>query len=215
MIRFFHKYLSLIISIQLLLWTVSGIYFAFNKIELVRGEQYLLENQAEDLNLEEVEITFTAKNLSFIKRLDMWIIKAETDSGLIYSDLSGKNLEALDEEGAKEVVKRKTNLRPLEAFRIDKQEKRAEYRGRDLPLYKVTTSASDGINVYVDAFSGAVTAIRSDSWRIWDFLWGAHIIDYRERDNINNFLLKFFSILALISALCGIALFFKTLRLRS
>ena len=88
MIRFFHKYLSLIISIQLLLWTVSGIYFAFNKIELVRGEQYLLENQAEDLNLEEVEITFTAKNLSFIKRLDMWIIKAETDSGLIYSDLS-------------------------------------------------------------------------------------------------------------------------------
>ena len=215
MIRFFHKYLSLIISIQLLLWTVSGIYFPFNKIELVRGEQYLLENQAEDLNLEEVEITFTAKNLSFIKRLDMWIIKAETDSGLIYSDLSGKNLEALDEEGAKEVVKRKTNLRPLEAFRIDKQEKRAEYRGRDLPLYKVTTSASDGINVYVDAFSGAVTAIRSDSWRIWDFLWGAHIIDYRERDNINNFLLKFFSILALISALSGIALFFKTLRLRS
>ena len=215
MIRFFHKYLSLIISIQLLLWTVSGIYFAFNKIELVRGEQYLLENQAEDLNLEEVEITFTAKNLSFIKRLDMWIIKAETDSGLIYSDLSGKKLEALDEEEAKEVVKRKTNLRPLEAFRIDKPEKRAEYRGRDLPLYKVTTSTSDGINVYVDAFSGAVTAIRSDSWRIWDFLWGAHIIDYRERDNINNFLLKFFSILALISALSGIALFFKTLRLRS
>ena len=215
MIRFFHKYLSLIISIQLLLWTVSGIYFAFNKIELVRGEQYLLENQAEDLNLEEVESTFTAKNLSFIKRLDMWIIKAETDSGLIYSDLSGKKLEALDEEEAKEVVKRKTNLRPLEAFRIDKPEKRAEYRGRDLPLYKVTTSTSDGINVYVDAFSGAVTAIRSDSWRIWDFLWGAHIIDYRERDNINNFLLKFFSILALISALSGIALFFKTLRLRS
>ena len=215
MIRFFHKYLSLIISIQLLLWTVSGIYFAFNKIELVRGEQYLLENQAEDLNLEEVEITFTAKNLSFIKRLDMWIIKAETDSGLIYSDLSGKKLEALDEEEAKEVVKRKTNLRPLEAFRIDKPEKRAEYRGRDLPLYKVTPSTSDGINVYVDAFSGAVTAIRSDSWRIWDFLWGANIIDYRERDNINNFLLKFFSILALISALSGIALFFKTLRLRS
>ena len=187
MIRFFHKYLSLIISIQLLLWTVSGIYFAFNKIELVRGEQYLLENQAEDLNLEEVEITFTAKNLSFIKRLDKWIIKAETDSGLIYSDLSGKKLEELDEEEAKEVVKRKTNLRPLEAFRIDNQEKRAEYRGRDLPLYKVTTSTYDGINVYVDAFSGAVTAIRSDSWRIWDFLWGAHIIDYRERDNINNF----------------------------
>ena len=36
-----HKYLSLAISVQLLLWTVSGIYFSFNKIEDVRGNQYL------------------------------------------------------------------------------------------------------------------------------------------------------------------------------
>ena len=39
--RKIHKYLSLAISVQLLLWTVSGIYFSFNKIEDVRGGQYL------------------------------------------------------------------------------------------------------------------------------------------------------------------------------
>ena len=39
--RKIHKYLSLAISIQLLLWTVSGIYFSFNKIEDVRGNLYL------------------------------------------------------------------------------------------------------------------------------------------------------------------------------
>ena len=39
-IRKIHKYLSLFISLQLLLWTASGIYFAYNKIENVRGEQY-------------------------------------------------------------------------------------------------------------------------------------------------------------------------------
>ena len=39
-LRKFHKYI-IIVSIQLLLWTISGIYFAFNKIENVRGEQYL------------------------------------------------------------------------------------------------------------------------------------------------------------------------------
>ena len=43
LIRKIHKYLSLFISVQLLLWTVSGIYFAYNKIELVRGEH--LRNQ--------------------------------------------------------------------------------------------------------------------------------------------------------------------------
>ena len=39
-VRNIHKYLSFLISLQLLSWTVSGIYFAFNKIELVRGDKY-------------------------------------------------------------------------------------------------------------------------------------------------------------------------------
>ena len=214
MIRLFHKYLSLVISIQLLLWTVSGIYFAFNKIELVRGEQYLIEQKVSKLNLKEVESSFSGKNVNFIRRLDEWIIKVETDSGFSYTDLQGQNLDELNAEEVREVVRKSTNLIPLMAQRIDKPEIRAEFRGRNLPIFKVATSTTDNINVYVDAFTGEVTAIRSDSWRIWDFLWGAHIIDYSERENINNFLIKILSILALISSLSGIVLFFKTFKFK-
>ena len=46
-VRNFHRYLSIFVSIQLLLWTISGIYFAYNKIELVRGEQYRLPKDIE------------------------------------------------------------------------------------------------------------------------------------------------------------------------
>ena len=214
MIRLFHKYLSLVISIQLLLWTISGIYFAFNKIELVRGEQYLIEQNVSKLNLKEVESSFSAKDVNFVRRLDEWIIKVETDSGFNYTDLQGQNLDELNEEEVKEVVRQRTNLIPLMAQRINKLEIRAEFRGRNLPIFKVTTSTTDNINVYVDAFTGEVTAIRSDSWRIWDFLWGAHIIDYSEREIINNFLIKILSILALISSLSGIVLFFKTFKFK-
>ena len=214
MIRLFHKYLSLVISIQLLLWTVSGIYFAFNKIELVRGEQYLIEQKVSKLNLKEVESSFSGKNVNFVRRLDEWIIKVETDSGFSYTDLQGQNLDELNEEEVREVVRQSTKLIPLMVQRIDKPEIRAEFRGRNLPIFKVATSTTDNINVYVDAFTGEVTAIRSDSWRIWDFLWGAHIIDYSERENINNFLIKILSILALISSLSGIVLFFKTLKFK-
>lgn len=214
MIRLFHKYLSLVISIQLLLWTVSGIYFAFNKIELVRGEQYLIEQKVSKLNLKEVESSFSGKNVNFVRRLDEWIIKVETDSGFSYTDLQGQNLDELNEEEVREVVRQSTKLIPLMVQRIDKPEIRAEFRGRNLPIFKVTTSTTDNINVYVDAFTGEVTAIRSDSWRIWDFLWGAHIIDYSERENINNFLIKILSILALLSSLSGIVLFFKTFKFK-
>lgn len=214
MIRLFHKYLSLVISIQLLLWTISGIYFAFNKIELVRGEQYLIEQKVSKLNLKEVESSFSGKNVNFVRRLDEWIIKVETDSGFSYTDLQGQNLDELNSEEVREVVRLSTNLAPLMAQRIDKPEIRAEFRGRNLPIFKVATSTTDNINVYVDAFTGEVTAIRSDSWRIWDFLWGAHIIDYSERENINNFLIKILSILALLSSLSGIVLFFKTFKFK-
>ena len=215
MVRSFHKYLSLAISIQLLLWTISGIYFAFNKIELIRGEQYLLEQEISDVSLDEMKNTFNAKNLSILKRLDQWIIKVEDGAGVYYTDLNGNKLTSLTREQVKLAVKGQTSLTPVNVTRITSSSDGSEYRGRELPLFKVTTSSEDEVNIYVDAVSGEVKAIRSDSWRWWDLLWSLHIMDYRERENIDNFLLKIFSILALISSLSGITLFFLGLKKRN
>ena len=212
MIRTFHKYLSLAISIQLLLWTVSGIYFAFNKIELIRGEQYLLNEDVSNLDLTEIKGTFNTKSINIVKRLDKWILRLEGETQVYYRALNGEELMELNELEAIEIVRQKTSLIPLKAVKINSQSRGSEFRGRKLPLYKVSTESEDNINVYVGAMSGEIAAIRSDSWRTWDFMWGAHIIDYRDRDNIDNFLLKLLSILALISALSGIALFFKTFK---
>ena len=61
-----------------------------------------------------------------------------------------------------------------------------------------------------DPYTEEIVAIRSNQWRIWDFMWGIHIMDWNERDDIGNIFLKLFSILALISALSGVYLFFVT-----
>ena len=212
MIRSFHKYLSLIISIQLLLWTISGIYFAFNKIELVRGEQYIVEEKDSALNIENLNISSSTKGIEVFKRLNQWVVKVEMDTGFKYQDLLGNEVYALSPNEAIELVKLKTTLSPVDAIKINESSARSEFRGRSLPIYKIKTDSSDDTNVYVDVMSGKIVAIRSDSWRVWDFLWGAHIIDYRQRDNINNILLKIFSILALLSSLSGIALFFNTIK---
>ena len=212
MIRSFHKYLSLIISIQLLLWTISGIYFAFNKIELVRGEQYIIEDNPSALDIESLNISSNTKGIEVFKRLNQWIVKVEMNAGFKYQDLLGNEVYELSPNQAIEVVKLKTTLSPVDVIKINESSARSEFRGRSLPIYKIKTNSSDDSNVYVDVMSGKIVAIRSDSWRVWDFLWGAHIIDYRERDNINNILLKIFSILALLSSLSGIALFFNTIK---
>ena len=53
--------------------------------------------------------------------------------------------------------------------KINDPEPGSEYRGRNLPLFKVTTQdqENDEINVYIDAISGQVVAIRSEQWRLF------------------------------------------------
>ncbi len=119
----------------------------------------------------------------------------------------GNVVEPLTKEEAIKITAQKTTLNPMEVSLVTELYPGAEYRG-DLPVYKVTTDTKDSINVYVGYMTGDIGSIRSDSWRIWDFLWSLHIMDYRERDNINNILLQILSVLALVTSVSGITLFF-------
>lgn len=173
-IRKIHKYVSLAISVQLLLWTISGLYFSFNKIESIRGEHYY----------------------------------RTVDENLI--DKKERLIEKISENEAFSIITDKTFLQPLSMELISESEKGSEYRGKDLPIYKVTALdiKGDYVNIYQDVYSGDIIALRTQSWNIWDFMWGLHIMDWVERDNINNIFLKFFSFLALITSISGILLFF-------
>jgi uncharacterized iron-regulated membrane protein len=174
-IRKIHRYISLLISVQLLLWTVSGLYFSFNKIEKIRGEHYYRE-------------------------VDKNNTSADPDT-----------VEMIIKKDAFSIILEKTFLIPLELEVISDSKKGSEYRGRELPLYKVIAKNIEDsyINVYQNPYSGEILAMRSQSWRIWDFMWGLHIMDWVERDDISNLFLKLFSFLALITSISGIFLFMR------
>jgi len=211
LVRKTHRYLSILISIQLLLWTISGIYFAFNQIELVRGEQYRLP-QVFSVDLKKVNVVLdSVKSIQVARRIGEEILIVRKEAGTEYLNLEGDALEKLSGEQATNIVSSVTSLTPLSAKEINEPEPGSEYRGRNLPLYKVATKDQENkqINVYVDAISGQVVAIRSEQWRLWDLMWGLHIMDWETRDEINNWLLKLFSVLALISSLTGVLIFFR------
>ena len=191
--RNLHRYLSIFVSIQLLLWTISGIYFAYNKIELVRGEQYRLPKNVEYR-------IFDRLGISIIETIEYGEKSYKT-----YPE--GNVIKPLTKEEAIKITAQKTTLNPLEVSLVTELYPGAEYRG-SLPVYKVKTDTKDDINVYVGYMTGDIGSIRSDSWRIWDLMWSLHIMDYRERDNINNILLRILSILALVTSISGITLFF-------
>tara|TARA_Y100001936_G_scaffold7762_1_gene6890 strand:- start:943 stop:1551 length:609 start_codon:yes stop_codon:yes gene_type:complete len=193
-IRTFHRYLSIFVSIQLLLWTISGIYFAYNKIELVRGEQYRLPVDVEYRIFDRLGVSIIEKNDNGDKTYET------------YPD--GTEVEPLTKDEALLIASKKTSLNPIDGILINEIYKGAEFRGRDLPIFKVQTDTEDNINIYINPLTGDISAIRSDSWRLWDLFWALHIMDYQDRDNINNLLLKILSILALMTSISGIVLFF-------
>ena len=47
-----HRWLGLLVSIQLLMWTASGLFFSIPDITDVRGEQYLTRGYSIDVNQE-------------------------------------------------------------------------------------------------------------------------------------------------------------------
>ena len=210
-VRNTHKYLSFFISLQLFLWTISGIYFAFNKIELVRGEQYRL-TESFPVNFNEVNFSRSdVYQIKAIKRLDEIIFVVNASKGTEYLNALGTPVSKLSKSEVFEIVSSSSTLVPIDLEEISESSKGSEFRGRDLPLYKVTSlnDKDKKINLYLNVFSGEITAVRSLQWRIWDLMWGFHIMDWQTRDKINNIFLKIFSILALVSSISGILLFFK------
>ena len=210
-VRNTHKYLSFFISVQLFLWTVSGIYFAFNKIELVRGEQYRL-TESFPINFNEVKFSRSdVVQVKAINRLGEIIFVVSGSKSTEYLDSFGAPVNKLNKSEVFEIVTLSSTLKPIDLEEITESSTGSEFRGRNLPIYKVTSlnDKNKKINLYLNVFSGEITAVRSIQWRIWDLMWGFHIMDWQTRDKINNIFLQIFSILALVSSISGIMLFFR------
>ena len=220
-----HRWLGLIVSIQLLMWTASGLFFSIPDITDVRGEQYLSQTHSININqlarekivpisaiIDTAKINLEANETVLLKhragRLIYQVEKNAPEKKLIFDALTGQPMTYITSTEALSIVSARTELSPTEAVLINEPKTGSEFRGRDLPLYKVTvTKPKKGI-VYVDPVTGEIAAIRTKLWRAWDFLWSLHIMDYQERDDFSQWLLRLFSALGVLTVLSGIILWF-------
>ena len=79
----------------------------------------------------------------------------------------------------------------------------SEMRGRALPLWRVSFDKPGNLRLYLDPWTGDIVARRTDTWRIFDFLWMLHIMDFETRDDFNHPLLQVAALLGLLIALSG------------
>ncbi len=229
LIRRSHRYLGLCIGVQFVFWTVGGLYFSWTKIEEVRSEHIRAEPQAIALPPELLTgklspANFLPKNAetdaSKLRIVDVLgdahyflpYKTAEGESGSILVRFrDGEKREPINETEAIQIAKRAI-VADLAIASVELIEKGGtseyhEYRDRPLPAYAVSFEGAENYTAYVSVEDHQLQTVRSNTWRVFDVLWMLHTMDFEGRDNINNYLLRAFSIFGIVTIMSGFLLF--------
>ena len=210
--RRWHRWVALATSIQLLLWTVSGIFFAFLNIDYVRGKHFFTDEADFSLDLSMLKPReYIANQVVFKERMhNEVIVGLMSEAGTSWQSLAGEPLDVLTSSQAISLVATRTILIPDTAEWVDQLEIGSEYRNFSMPLWRVYGTINPSDIAYVDAFSGEILAVRHEAWRWWDFLWSLHIMNYDDRDSIGTLALRFFSVLTFSTVILGLWLYWET-----
>lgn len=214
-----HKWAALIIGLQVLAWVAGGLVMSAIPIEQVRGEHNISEQTAE-LDLTGVLAPQDAAAMAGITpstvELRPWLGRSvyefgrDEEASLIVDAVSGETLSPIDEATAIAVARSdyagEAEIDSVTFFPEPTWESR-----RPGPSWRVDLADGEGTRLYVSAATGEVIARRNDVWRVYDFFWMLHIMDYDERSNFNHPLLILSSLFALGMSLFGFILLFPWL----
>ena len=233
--RKLHRWLGLLMALQIIAWMGSGLYFAIFPIETIRGEH--LTNGAASLSsidLEELITPSTAwKAVSEETGPDITplALSVVTDANTTWYRVSGSRgksdftryvngrtgtvREFLSRAQIKEIaVDRLAVDGVVESINLLEESKSGgEYRGRELPIWQVVYSKPESLKLYISGWTGEIVARRTTRWRIFDFLWMLHIMDFEDRSDFNTPLLQIAAALGLLVALSGLIFWAMTTRL--
>ena len=133
----------------------------------------------------------------------------------LFDAVTGQKISPISPDIAKEIAigDFTEEVEAISVELIESVGSHSEYRGKELPAYRVVLDHASGTVIYVSANRGVVTTRRNNRWRLFDFFWMLHTMDYQGRDNFNHWVLKGVSVFGLVTVLSGFVLWFKTTRL--
>jgi hypothetical protein len=212
-----HIWLGWVVGLPILMWTATGLFMVARPIEEVRGNHLRIERGEEALGPETAFVVppsrdKAAKAIHVTLEDGQPVIRAEwTDGTITRFDRNGAPLPALDEAAARTFVAThvKGGDRAVGATLFDAKRVPFDFR-REMPVWQVRLA--DGTHVYVGQESARIEAIRTRWWRMFDFMWGLHILDPQEREDSSHPLLIGAALLSVIGALMGCVLLFRRRR---
>tara|TARA_R110002072_G_scaffold294716_1_gene465061 strand:- start:5448 stop:6185 length:738 start_codon:yes stop_codon:yes gene_type:complete len=214
-----HRWFGLVISLQLLAWSVGGFIFSILDIDEVHGDTEARMVQSNGVSISslpsEIQESLGEQGVETISTATLidrglgpfWEIRLPDGSWFGRIDNYGEILGLITPEQARSIAAE--DFIPdseMISIRLIEEKPPSEYRGGRLPAYQVAMDHPKETRIYIDASTGRIMARRNKSWRIFDFFWMLHTMDYKGRDNFNHPLLTIASVLAITTSGSGLAL---------
>ncbi len=206
-----HKWLALLIGIQLLLWIISGLVFSFIEHRNVGANFVFKNNQSEQvdqmLDFNRVVARFSdAIQISQVNLLGKSAFKIVQRDQTLIVDASDLKPITIDAGLIEQVVNESYNGGGSISGITFITEKNDDNRAFELPSWQVTFDDEYGSQIYFSSFTAEYQGIRTDSWRIFDFFMMLHFMDYGQRGNFNHALIIFSALVLVFFAMSGMLL---------
>jgi hypothetical protein len=219
--RKIHKWVGLLIGIQVLFWILGGLVMSALPIDKVHGDHLHQGRGVGVISMTEYKVSLidwlqinkvTPKSIRFYRVKELPVVEIITDKKIVLSGITGERVPTLTKEDIAIIAQKLfTGHEAVVEMELIKQLPREAGR-LPLPVWKVVFDDWIDTTFYMDAYTGELLKVRSDLWRIFDFFWMLHIMDYETRDDFNNPLLISFAACALIFTITGLILLFQVFR---
>lgn len=219
LLRRLHKWVGLVLGVQLLLWTASGTAMALLDHHEVSGGHVSREPETKDVvqpvSLSAVQASLPGAEilgLTIRPMLDGHVYEVKTVDGVRLLDSRNGRPITVDAELAKAVARAEYAGPGAIRSAVRLTEPTLEARGRAGPLWRIDFDDERGSTFYVAEDTGQVVERRTDAWRVWDVFWMLHIMDYSGRESFNHPLVVTAATGAVWLALTGLVLLFFSFR---
>ena len=215
-LRRWHVWLGWLVGLPFLFWTVSGLVMVAKPIEEVRGEHLISKPKPISVVGPLVAPQVEGRQVLAVTlepRADgpRWEIDFAEGDHRLADPATGRLLPRLGAaDAAKELMARYIGTANVaEVTRVDAAAPPLELR-RAMNGWRVRMS--DGTHFYIDGGSGEIIARRTSWWRVYDLMWGLHIMDLQGREDTHNPWIVGFAALSLGLVLLAFVLLPMTLR---
>lgn len=220
--RQYHKWLMLFVGVQFVIWSVSGAYMVIFDLDYIHGDHLVSENKIflnnEQINYSIAELYTDHPNASKIELTGLlggvvYRFRDDNNEQLLSAD-TGNSLLPIGENDAINIAK--SHYKQLNAVVNDvtfiKDNPPVELNARHLPVWRVDFEEFTSPSFYIGVNTGELVTKRHTFWRIFDWMFSFHVMDYVEEDPSNKLLLVF-TIFSVAASLFGVVLtYFRLLK---